>query len=359
MTKEEILKTAHFSWLETEGTDTDVVLTSRIRLARNLKDIPFPGRAEFSRLAAVREQVEQVMPAIVREMDENFEGIHLEELSPLERNVLADKRLVSGALVKNPQHREAIISEDTRAVLMVNEDDHLRIQCQAAGFDLDTPMAAASRIDDIIESQLDIAFDEKMGYLTACPTNLGTGLRATVFLHLPGLVFTKNIQSIAGIAPQLGLAVRSMFSDGKETSGCLYEISNQLTLGFSEKELLDNLKNAVAEIVAHERKARKALALYMKDQLEDKVWRAYGTLRYARLLNEKETLELLSWVRLGLDLRLLGEVDANCFGDILIASRTSCIQNLADSENLSKNEIDRLRAEQVRKTLLAYGPQKG
>ena len=359
MTKAEILKSSHFPWLETEGTDTDVVLASRIRLARNLKDVPFPGRADFSQLAAVREQVEGVMPSIAQAMDQDFEGIQLEELSPLELSVLVDKRLISPALAKNPQHREAIISADTRAVLMVNEDDHLRIQCQAAGFELDKPMAAALRIDDIIESQLDIAFDETMGYLTALPTNLGTGLRAIVYLHLPGLVFTKNIQSIAGIAPQLGLAVRSLFSDGKEASGCLYEISNQLTLGFSEKEILDNLKNAVAEIVAHERKARKALALYMKDQLEDKVWRSYGVLRYARLLNEKETLELLSWVRLGLDLRLLGAADADCFGDILIASRTSCIQYLADSENLSKNETDRLRAEQVRNVLSAHSQQKG
>lgn len=354
MNKEEILKASHFSWLEATGTDTDVVLTSRIRLARNLKKLPFPNRADFSQLLEVRTQIEKAMPRIAEALDENFEGIHLEEISPLERSLLVQKQLVSQLLVKNPQHREVIISEDTKACLMVNEDDHLRIQCQAAGFDLDTPLKEASRIDDIIESQLDIAFDEKMGYLTAGPTNLGTGLRATVLLHLPGLVFTRNIASIEGIAPQLGLAVHSLYGDGKDKAGCLYQIENQLTLGFSEKELIDNLKSAVSEIVAHERKARKALALYMKDQLEDKVWRAYGVLHYARLLNEQETLELLSWVRLGIDLRLISEVDADCFGDILISSRTAFIQALAESENLSKNEIDRLRAEQVRGALRTH-----
>ena len=354
MTKEEILQACHFSWLEAKGEDTDVVLASRIRLARNLKKLPFPNRADFSQLLEVRTQIEQAMPRIAEALDQNFEGIHLEDVSPLERSLLAEKQLVSAALIKNPQHREAIISDDTKACLMVNEDDHLRIQCQAPGFDLDTPLEAASRIDDIIESQLDIAFDEKIGYLTAGPTNLGTGLRATVILHLPGLVFTRNIASIEGVAPQLGLAVHSLYGDGKDSSGCLYEIENQLTLGYSEKELIQNLKSAAAEIVAHERKARKALALYMKDQLEDKVWRAYGTLRFARLLNETETLELLSWVRLGIDLRLISEVDADSFGDILIASRTSYIQTMAESDNLSKNEIDRLRAEQVRKVLQAH-----
>lgn len=237
---------------------------------------------------------------------------------------------------------------------MVNEEDHLRIQCMAPGLDLDTPFARASHIDDMVESQVDIAFDEKMGYLTSCPTNLGTGLRASVLLHLPGLVFTRNIQSIMNISPQLGLAIRSVYGDETESVGNLFQISNQLTLGFSEAEIIENLKTAVMEIVSHERQARKALALYMKERLEDEVWRAYGTLRYARLLSEKEVLELLSKVRLGIDLKLINEVEAGCFSEILISSRTSYLQNLAENENLSKNEIDRLRAEHVRKALLSY-----
>ena len=193
-----------------------------------------------------------------------------------------------------------------------------------------------------------------MGYLTSCPTNLGTGLRAVVLLHLPGLVFTRNVGSIINISPQLGLAVRPLFSDEKDQVGCLFQISNQLTLGFSEQEIIENLKSAVAEIVAHERRARKALALYMKERLEDEVWRAYGIMSYARQISEKEALELLSKVRLGIDLKLINEVTADCYADIFIGSRTSFLQNLAENENLSKNELDRLRAQHVRKALQTH-----
>ena len=352
MSKDEIMKERHLSWLSAGGTDSDVVLMSRVRLARNLKKLPFPNRADFSQLLAVRTQVEQILPSLAKGLGTEFAGFNMEELTPLERSVLIEKQLATAALMKNTQHREVLLAEAGQVSLMVNEDDHLRIQCLAPGFDLDTPLKKAFAIDDIIESQLDIAFDEKMGYLTAVPTNLGTGLRASVVLHLPGLVFTKNIGSVETIAPQLGLSIHSLYGEGQEAGGCLYEITNQLTMGFSEQALVENLKSAVREVVAHERKARKALALYMKDRLEDEVWRAYGTLRYARLLTEKETLELLSWVRLGVNLRLLEWENPDSFGDILLVSRTHFLQNLAENENMSKNEIDRLRAEQVRKALL-------
>ena len=355
MSKDEVMKGRHLSWLSGQGNDGDVVLMSRVRLARNLKQLPFPNRADFSQLLEARTRIEQALPGLTTDMGLEFDALTMEELTPLERSVLIEKQLASPALMKKPQHRELLLAEEGRVSLMVNEDDHLRIQCLSPGFDLDTPLAKASQIDDIIEAQLDIAFDEKMGYLTAVPTNLGTGLRATVLLHLPGLVFTKNIANMESIAPQLGLAIRSLYGDGQEAGGCLYEITNQLTMGFSERALVENLKSAVKEIVAHERKARKALALYMKDRLEDEVWRAYGTLRYARLLTEKETLELLSWVRLGVNLRLVDGVGEDAFGEILLASRPNFLQNLAENENMSKNEIDRLRAEQVRKVLLQEG----
>ena len=352
MSKDEVMKEQHLSWLSGDGPDGDVVLMSRVSLARNLKQLPFPNRADFSQLLAVRTQIEQIVPSLAKGVGAEFTGLNMEELTPLERSVLIEKQLATPALMKNPQHREVLMAENGRVSLMVNEDDHLRIQCLAPAFDLDEPLKKAFAIDDIIESQLDIAFDEKMGYLTAVPTNLGTGLRASVVLHLPGLVFTKNIGSVETIAPQLGLSIHSLYGDGQEAGGCLYEITNQLTMGFSEQALVENLKSAVREVVAHERKARKALALYMKDRLEDEVWRAYGTLRYARLLTEKETLELLSWVRLGANLRLMEGKTPDRFGDILLVSRTHFLQNLAENENMSKNEIDRLRAEQVRKALL-------
>ena len=347
------------AWLGTEGTDSDVVLSSRIRLARNFRQIPFPNRADISQLGEVQAQVEQMLPGLEQGLGCGFDRVDMERLTPLQKEVLIEKNLISRNFLRQPQHRVAFISEDQCVSLMVNEEDHLRIQCMAPGLDLEKTFAVASQIDDWFESQLDIAFDEKMGYLTSCPTNLGTGLRASVILHLPGLVATRNISSIVNISPQLGLAVRPYFGDDKESIGCLYQIANQLTLGFSEEELLGNLKSAVQEIVAHEREARKALSVYMKDSLEDDVWRAYGILRYARSLSEKETLTLLSKVRLGIDLRIIGEVTAQCFPQILIGSRRSYLQNLAANENLPKNEIDRLRAERVRAVLQQCSAPKG
>ena len=351
MSVNELLRSSRLSWLAASGKESDVVLSSRIRLARNFREIPFPNRADFNQLAEVRLEAEKLLPGIAADLGQDFDLLDLERITPLQRDVLIEKQLISRNFIQNPQHRIVFITADRATSIMVNEEDHLRIQCMAPGLDLDTPFARASHIDDMVESQVDIAFDEKMGYLTSCPTNLGTGLRASVLLHLPGLVFTRNIMNIS---PQLGLAIRSVYGDETESVGNLFQISNQLTLGFSEAEIIENLKTAVMEIVSHERQARKALALYMKERLEDEVWRAYGTLRYARLLSEKEVLELLSKVRLGIDLKLINEVEAGCFSEILISSRTSYLQNLAENENLSKNEIDRLRAEHVRKALLSY-----
>lgn len=348
---EALLQASRLSWLQSGGADRDVVLASRILLSRNLRDLPFPNRADLYELAKVEERVAAAVPALQNVIGENLQAVQMENLSNLQREVLREKQLISEKMLRNPQHRTVYVGESQAVSLMVNEEDHIRIQCVTAGLDLAEPLKKAFAIDDMLESQLDIAFDEKMGYLTSSPTNLGTGLRAAVLLHLPGLVFTRNVSSIINISPQLGLAVRPLYGDDKEQPGCLFQIANQLTLGYSEQELIDNLRGAVTEIVAHERRARKALALYMKERLEDEVWRAYGTLSYARLLSEKEVLELLSRLRLGMDLKLIRGLAPECYGQMLLASRTSFLQNLAANENLSKTEIDRLRAQHVRRII--------
>jgi len=348
---EALLQDSRLSWLQSGGADRDVVLASRILLSRNLRDLPFPDRADLYELAKVEERVAAAVPALQNVIGENLQAVQMENLSNLQREVLREKQLISEKMLRNPQHRTVYVGESQAVSLMVNEEDHIRIQCVTAGLDLAEPLKKAFAIDDMLESQLDIAFDEKMGYLTSSPTNLGTGLRAAVLLHLPGLVFTRNVSSIINISPQLGLAVRPLYGDDKEQPGCLFQIANQLTLGYSEQELIDNLRGAVTEIVAHERRARKALALYMKERLEDEVWRAYGTLSYARLLSEKEVLELLSRLRLGMDLKLIRGLAPECYGQMLLASRTSFLQNLAANENLSKTEIDRLRAQHVRRII--------
>ena len=348
---EQLLQDSSLCWLKPAEADGDVVLASRILLSRNLRDMPFPNRASLSELKLVEDRLAAVMPELSQVTGEELVGVEMEKLSHLQREVLREKQLISENLLRNPQHRAVFLGASQQASVMVNEEDHIRIQCVTTGLDLAKPLKLAFAMDDLLESKLDIAFDEKMGYLTSSPTNLGTGLRASVLLHLPGLVFTRNVSNIINISPQLGLAVRPLFGDEKEQPGCLFQIANQLTLGYSEQELIDNLRGAVTEIVAHERRARKALALYMKERLEDEVWRAFGTWSYARLLSEKEALELLSRLRLGMDLKLIRGLAPECYGQLLLSSRTSFLQNLAANENLSKTEIDRLRAQHMRRLM--------
>ena len=339
-------------WYVDKGEQGDIVLSTRVRLARNLEEYPFPCRLDTAGKIKVNEKVRDTLLSCVSEL-----GLHYVTMDSLSREQaisLAERHLISPEFASVREGRALMLTEDETVGIMLCEEDHIRVQVMKSGLALMDCYVLADKIDSALDKKLNFAFDERLGYLTQCPTNLGTGLRASVLLHLPGLVFTRNIQSIMNISPQLGLAIRSVYGDETESVGNLFQISNQLTLGFSEQEILENLKTAVMEIVSHERQARKALALYMKERLEDEVWRSYGTLRYARLLSEKEVLELLSKVRLGIDLELINEVAPDCYAEILISSRTSYLQNLAENENLSKNEIDRLRAEHVRNALLAH-----
>ena len=351
MARQELFSGSHLDWLAADGADNDVVLSSRVCLARNLREIPFPNRADLSQLAEVSERTAAVLGDVEEALDEPFDRVELAKNTALEQNGLWEKHLVSRQLLKNPAHRSVYISNDRCLSILVNEENHLRIQAMAAGFDLKTPYEMASRVDDAFEAKLDFAFDEKLGYLTRCPTDLGTGLRVAVMLHLPGLVYTENIGNILNIAPQIGLSMTAMYGEGAESAGNVFSVANKLSLGLTERELSDNLRISVGEIVAQERRARKALLLYDKDRLEDEVWRAYGVLHYARSLGDGETLALLSRVRLGVDLGIIAGLSASVFGDILIASRANYLCSLAGNENMSKNEIDRKRAEIIRQIL--------
>lgn len=342
-------------WFGQGGESGDVVLASRIRLARNFQRLPFPERADMKQLATVQGMAASVFSEIEAACGQPCDVVGIDGLSETEREVLVEKQLVSQNFIRNSAYRSAYISADRQVSIMVNEEDHLRIQCMAAGLDLRTPLELAMKLDDAVENQLDIAFDEKMGYLTSCPTNLGTGLQATVLLHLPGLVYTRNMNNVINIAQQLGISVCGLYGEGSEAAGNIFAVSNQLTLGFNEADLAANLTGTVTELIAHERRARKALLLYSKTRLEDAIWRAYGILKYARSLCESEVLELISKVRLGIDLDLIHETTAECFSEVLLASRPNYIRNLAGSDNLSPPEIDHRRADVVRRVLAGEG----
>lgn len=338
-------------WFGDGGEERDIILASQVRLARNITGLPFPNRANKKQLALVQQMVAAALGDIGKVCNQHFHIVALDGLAELERHVLVEKNLVTQNFIRNSIYRNAYISEDRHVSIMVNEEDHLLIQCTIAGLDLKLPLEMSSQIDDAAEETLDIAFDEKMGYLTSCPTNLGTGLKASVVLHLPGLSYTRNMHNIINISQQLGISVQGVYGDGSHTVGNLFIATNQPTLGFAETDLIDNLTGAVTEIVAHERRARKALLMYSQERVEDSVWRAYGILKHARILSENEVLELISKVRLGIDLELIQEVPADWFPQMILASRPHYIRNLAGNDNLSSMEMNQQRAELIRRIL--------
>ena len=347
MTNTALFTDPSLAWLNTAGKHSDIALASRIRLARNLKNIPFPNRAKRADLIQVKELILRLIPAIETATGLHFDYLEIDKLNRLQQNVLAEKFLISQKLIDSPENRLVILSNDLSVSIMVNEDDHLRIQCMAPGLDLNSCLQTAFAIDDAIEAYLNIAFDEKMGYLTACPTNLGTGLRASVLLHLPALVMTQQISKIINISPQLGMAIRGLF--GEDSLGNIFQTSNQLTLGFKEQELIDNLSATVQEIISHEHDARKALLSYSHDKLENRVWRSFGILKYAHSISQHEMLNLVSKVRLGVDMNIIDETQADILNLLLIAGQKNYLQNLNETENMSPQEIEKQRAAVIRK----------
>lgn len=350
-----LLQSSRLSWFGAEGADSDVVLSSRVRLARNLVGLPFPGRADLGQLAEIRQRIDAALADLGTELGQPVDRIALEQLTALQREVLIEKRLISEKFAEVQPHRLAYITRDTRISILINEDDHLRIQVMAPGLSLREVFDMSSQVDDYIEERLDLAFDETMGYLTAYPTNLGTGLRASVILHLPGLVYTRNIENIVNTSPQIGLSVHLL--EGIGEGAHLYKISNQFTLGYSETEMIDNLRTTVGEIVAHERRARKALSYLGKDGVEDGIWRAFGILSYARSLTEQELFTLLSRVRYGIDRGIIEEVALDAYAEILVAARENYLKYMAENENLSTGEISTIRAARVRAILQKYRTQ--
>ena len=352
MAVDELLQSGRLSWFGGTGADSDVVVSSRVRLARNLVGLPYPGRADHRQLAEIQQTLDTAFGDIGTEFGQDFDCLVMDRLTALQRSVLIEKYLISEKFAEPQPHRLAYISADTRISILVNEDDHLRIQSMTPGLSLTQAFECASRVDDYIEARLDLAFDETMGYLTAYPTNLGTGLRASVILHLPGLVYTRNIENIVNTSPQLGLAVHPL--EGIGEGAHLYKVSNQFTLGYSEAEMIENLQTAAGEIAAHERRARKALSYFGKDGVEDGVWRAFGILSYARSLTEQELFSLVSRVRYGIDRGIIKEVAPECCAEIIVAGRDNYLKYAAENENLTTGEISAIRASRVRAILQKY-----
>lgn len=338
-------------WVEGSGEERDIVLSTRVRLARNLENIPFPNRASEQQLNEVTGQVRKLATDLEASDRHPYIFLEMDQLNSLERNILVEKHIVSPNHIQDPQHRALLVREDAAVSIMINEEDHLRLQCLAPGLNLEAAADLANAVDDILEAKLDFAFKEELGYLTACPTNLGTGLRASVMAHLPALVITRRIGRIVNAATQLGLAVRGLYGEGSEAVGNIFQISNQLTLGKSEQEITDSLNSIMKQVVDHERAARNMLVEEAKDALSDRVWRAYGVLKFARSMSGQEALTLLSEVRLGIDMELIKTVPAEVFDELLVMTRPNFLQKLAGGNDIDPAQRDQLRAQIIRDKL--------
>jgi protein arginine kinase len=337
-------------WMRGEGPDSDIVISSRIRIARNLQKYPFPMLATNQQSSEVLDKVSPIMDNEELGTISRFSLLPLAELSELERKVLVEKHLISPALANESRNGAVIISDNESISIMVNEEDHLRIQCLCPGFQIKEAWDLANQIDDIFEVQLDYAFDEKRGYLTSCPTNVGTGIRASVMLHLPALVLSQQINRILSAITQVGLAVRGLYGEGSEALGNLFQISNQITLGQSEDEIIDNLHSVVRQIIEHERAARQKLVQETKAKIVDRVSRSFGILSYAAIMDSKEAAQRLSDVRLGIDLEFIKNVSPTVLNELLVMTQPGFLQKTA-GEKLSPEERDIRRAQLIREKL--------
>ncbi len=337
-------------WMKDEGPESDIVISSRIRIARNLSQHPFPLLATNQQAKDVMDQLTEVSQSGKLSSIGQFETIILSDLTELDKRVLVEKHLISPNLANESRNGAVILSNNESVSIMINEEDHLRIQCLYPGFQIKEAWSLANGIDDIFEEHADYAFDEKRGYLTTCPTNVGTGIRASVMMHLPALVLSNQINRILTAVTQVGLVVRGLYGEGSEALGNLFQVSNQITLGQSENEIIENLYSVARQIIEHEKAARKRLMQESRIRIEDRVRRSYGILSYASIMDSKESAQRLSDVRLGADLGILKEVTPQMLNELLVMTQPGFLQQTFD-EKMSPEQRDLRRAELIRKQL--------
>lgn len=342
------------SWLNHDGPETDVVLTSRVRFARNIAGIPFVNRCVPSDLRSVMGIAEQHL----LEADLGLTWVPLRETPQLDRQVLVERHLISGQHAKGELPRAVAISTpDESLSIMVNEEDHFRIQMIRPGLALNEVFKRINAVDDTIESRVDYAFHPQFGYLTACPTNVGTGIRLSVMLHLPGLKLANEIEKVRRAAQAMSLAVRGIYGEGSEASGDMYQISNQTTLGKSETDLLHQFESEIIpQVIEYERVARRSLLEKRRVFLEDQVFRALGILQNARLLKADEALGLISHVRLGVALDLIDHIPLRTLNELVLLTQPGHLQQVCGRE-MDQSERRAQRATLVRERLTASPPR--
>jgi protein arginine kinase len=335
-------------WLRGTGPMGHIVLSSRIRLARNLADAPFTNRAGKKEL----DQVLRTVEAALREIPyfKNSMFFHLNELDNIDRQFLVERHLMSHDHASNPQGRGLVVSEQEALSLMVNEEDHLRIQVMQSGFNLEETWSVINTVDNELSGKLGFAFLPEWGFLTACPTNTGTAMRGSVMLHLPALVMTRQINKVLMAIAKLSFASRGFYGEGTQAIGNFYQISNQVSLGHSEMDIIQNINGLIRQIIEQEEQARQALLVQNRASLEDKIYRAWGTLCHSRIISSQETIDLLSMVRLGVDVGLIEKLDHKTLNELFIMIQPAHLQKI-EGKKLNTFERDTKRAEVIREKL--------
>jgi protein arginine kinase len=343
-------------WLDGTGPESGIVLSSRVRLARNLSDVPFTNRSSGEEQQKVLEQFRQA----TREAGILRRGalLQIDHLSVLDRAFLQERHLISPTMMKMDLNSGLYLDEREMVSVMVNEEDHLRLQVMQSGLRIQSTWEIIDRIDDQLSDHIKFAFSEQYGYLTACPTNVGTGMRASVLIHLPALVLTKDIDQVIKGISQVGLAVRGFYGEGTDVLGNLFQVSNQATLGRTEADIVDNVQRFTNQIIDFERQARQTLFSEARHQIEDKIWRAYGLLQNARLLSSQELMSLLSAVRLGVSMEIITTVSLATLNSLMILMQPAHLQKLFRRE-MDADERDIRRAELVREKMRTLALEDG
>lgn len=335
-------------WIEKNGPHTEIVFSTRIRLARNLAKHKFPTLAGAAELSTVSDQVCAAVAGTDVLAQPKF--VEMDYLGDLDRLVLVERRLASPALAERKGSARVILDAGEYASIMTNEEDHLRLQSFQPGLEVRAAWRKLELLDEALGNRLEYAFSPQFGFLTACPTNTGTGMRVSLLVHLPALMILQEMEKISRKFAKMGLTIRGFYGEGTEVIGNVFQISNQLTLGCSEDDTLNLIEQVAEQLIALEQKARERLLADKKLHLEDKVWRTYGVLRYARTLSSGEFLNFLSFIRLGLDLKILTGWSESLLHELMLVTQPGHMQKWYKAGR-SAEKRDRLRAEMVKSKL--------
>ena len=336
-------------WLKGTGPNSDIVISSRIRLARNLQGKFFPHWANKQQAEETMNSTKEAITKVDYLKKTSF--FKLSELDNVDKQFLVERHLMSREHASKPDSKAVVIDEEEIISIMINEEDHLRMQVMKSGFDLLECWEIMNKIDDCLSKELTYAFGGELGYMTACPTNTGTGMRGSVMLHLPALVMARTIEKVLAAISKLSFTTRGLYGEGTQAIGNFFQISNQVSLGHNEDEIISNINGLIRQVLEHEEQARALLLKQQRSFLEDRIWRAYGVLKNAFIISSQETTELLSMVRLGVDLDIVKDIDRRTINELFILIQPAHLQKL-EGKKLNAQERDEKRARIIRGKLV-------